>query len=72
LTSIFLATSKQVQGKTGGYYFQCVPVTTIYTAEAAKGLDYIGQSKMRTEISLSDQEAQQFWTVASKNVGLED
>jgi len=54
LTSIYLATSKEVQGHSGGYYFPCQPVTTIYNEEKHKDEDYISQSQMRTEVSISE------------------
>ena len=72
LTSIYLATSKEVQGHGGGYYFLCQPVTTIYNEEKHKDEDYISQSRMRTEVSISEKAGRAMWTVASKDVGLGD
>jgi NAD(P)-dependent dehydrogenase (short-subunit alcohol dehydrogenase family) len=69
-TSIYLATSPEVEAQSGGYYFLCKPVTTIYDDEKHKDLDYISKSALRTEISLSEEAAQTMWSVASKNVGL--
>ena len=55
-TSIYLATSPEVEGQTGGYYYQCAPV--------APG------TRSRTTISASDDEARTLWAVASEQVGL--
>ena len=70
LTSIHLATSKDVQGQTGGYYYQCRPVTTVYNEDEHKDTDYIAKSGMRSEVSLSEKEARAMWAVASNHVGL--
>ena len=70
LTSIYLATSKDVQGHSGGYYFLRRPVTTIYNEEKHKDEDYISQSGMRTEVSISEKEGKAMWAAASKSVGL--
>ncbi len=70
LTSIHLATSKEVEGQSGGYYFLCEPVTTIYNEEKHKDENYISQSATRTEVSLSEKEGKAMWAVASNDVGL--
>jgi NAD(P)-dependent dehydrogenase (short-subunit alcohol dehydrogenase family) len=70
LTSIFLATSKDAEGQSGGYYFQCRPVTTVYNEDEHKDADYIAKSGMRSEVSLSEKEARAMWAVASNHVGL--
>jgi NAD(P)-dependent dehydrogenase (short-subunit alcohol dehydrogenase family) len=70
LTSIYLATSKDVEGQSGGYYFLCQPVTTIYKEEKHGDEDYISQSRMRTEVSMSQRQSRAMWIVASKDVGL--
>lgn len=70
LTSIYLATSKEVQGQSGGYYFMCKRVTTIYNEEKHKDEDYISQSATRTEVSFSEKEGKAMWAVASNDVGL--
>ena len=70
LTPIYLATSAEVQGQSGGYYFMCKPVSAIYNEEKHKDEDYITQSATRTEISLSDKKGETMWAVASKDVGL--
>jgi NAD(P)-dependent dehydrogenase (short-subunit alcohol dehydrogenase family) len=72
LTSIYLATSKEVAGSSGGYYFQCRPVTTIYNDEEHKDEDYVAKSAMRTELSTSKKAAAALWAVASEHVGLND
>lgn len=69
-TSIYLATSNKAEGLTGGYYFQCKPVTTIYNESSHKDADYIAKSAMRSEVSLSEAEARLLWSIASDNVGL--
>ena len=70
LTSIYLATSKEVHGQNGGYYFLCKPVATIFNEERHKDEDYISKSGMRTEVSISEKEGKTMWAVASSNVGL--
>ena len=72
LTSIYLATSEQVKGQSRGYYYLCQPITKIYVEEEAKDLDYIGKSKLRSEISLSEEEGKALWASASKDVGLNE
>jgi WW domain-containing oxidoreductase len=70
LSSIYLATSSDVEGRSGGYYFQCKPVTTIYDDETHKDEDYTSKSATRTAISGSESEAAAMWKVASQQVGL--
>ncbi len=70
LTSIYLATSKEAEGHSGGYYFLCKPVSTIYDEEKHKNLDYPSKSATRTEVSVSEKQGKAAWTVASKDVGL--
>ena len=70
LTSIYLATSKEMQGQSGGYYFLCKPVTTIFNEEKHKHETYISKSGMRSEVSISEKESKAMWNVASKNIGL--
>jgi NAD(P)-dependent dehydrogenase (short-subunit alcohol dehydrogenase family) len=70
LTSIYLATSKNVQGQSGGYFVLCERVTKIYNDEEAKGLDYLGKSKLRSEVSMSETEGKALWAEASKSFGL--
>jgi NAD(P)-dependent dehydrogenase (short-subunit alcohol dehydrogenase family) len=72
LTSIYLATSDEVEGRSGGYYFQCKPVTTIYDDKKHKDEDYASKSAMRTAISTSESEAAALWKLASKQVGLDE
>jgi len=71
-TSVHLALSNDVEGQTGGYYFQCAPVTHIYVAEEDAEKDYVAKSAMRTEVSTSEVEARRAWTVASRDVGMEE
>lgn len=70
-TAIFLATSRNVDGQSGGYYFQCKPVTTVYDDALHKDANYVAKSAMRSEVSLSQDEAKQMWSVASEDVGLD-
>ncbi|MGB5373101.1 MAG: SDR family NAD(P)-dependent oxidoreductase [Polyangiales bacterium] len=70
LASIYLATSSEVRAKSGGYYFLCKPVTTIFDEEKHKDEDYISKSAMRTEVSTSAKEGKAMWTVASEHVGI--
>jgi NAD(P)-dependent dehydrogenase (short-subunit alcohol dehydrogenase family) len=70
LTSIYLATSQDVEGHSGGYYFLCKPASTIYDDEKHRNLDYISKSAMRAEVSVSEMQGKAAWTVASKNVSL--
>jgi len=53
-TSIYLATSPEVEGQSGGYYYQCRPVS----------------SQMRTEISSSEEAGRALWAAAARDVGL--
>jgi hypothetical protein len=48
------------------------PVTTIYNEEKHKDEDYMSQSRMRTEVSISEKAGRAMWTVASKDVGVGD
>ena len=48
----------------------CEPVTKIYNEEEAKGLDYLGKSKLRSEVSMSETEGKALWAEASKYFGL--
>uniref|UniRef100_A0A7S0XN19 Uncharacterized protein n=1 Tax=Elphidium margaritaceum TaxID=933848 RepID=A0A7S0XN19_9EUKA len=69
-TPLYLATSKEVEGHTGGYYYLCEARTKLYVEAETKGLDYIEKSKLRTEISMSEKEGNALWLSASKDVGL--
>jgi NAD(P)-dependent dehydrogenase (short-subunit alcohol dehydrogenase family) len=42
-TPLFLASSDKAQGHSGGYYYQCEPITKIYNEEDAKSADYIAK-----------------------------
>ena len=54
-TSIWLATSPEVEGQSGGYYYQCTPVT----------------ERMRTAVSSSEEAAAALWAAVSKDLGLD-
>jgi NAD(P)-dependent dehydrogenase (short-subunit alcohol dehydrogenase family) len=69
-TSIYLATSAEVDGHGGGYYFLCKPVTTIFDEDKHKDEDYITKSATRTKVSTSEDAGTAMWAVASKDVGL--
>ena len=56
-TSIYLATSPDVAGKTGGYYIRSAPV---------------GADGARTEISLSVEAGKSFWAAACADLGLSE
>ena len=56
-TSIFLATSPDVEGQSGGYYVRSAPVDA--------GGD-------RTEISLSEEEGKRFWRSACGDLNLSE
>jgi len=70
LTSIYLATSQEEAGRSGGYYFLCKPVTAIFDKEKYADADYITKSATRTEISTSVEAGRAMWNVASRDVGL--
>jgi hypothetical protein len=70
-TSTYLATSSDVQGRSGGYCFQCEPVTTIYDEAKHADEDYVSKSAVRTEISTSREAAEAMWAVASRDIGLD-
>jgi len=70
-TSVYLATSKDVTGRSGDYYFQGKPVATIFNEERHKDAGYVIKSATRTKVSLSDKEATAMWAVASRDVGLD-
>ncbi len=70
LTSIHLATSDDVDGHTGRYFFQCKAVTRIYREEELGDADYVTKSATRTEISSSEEEAKRMWAAACKDVDL--
>ena len=54
-TSIWLATSPEVEGQTGGYYYQCTPVT----------------ERMRTAVSSSEEAGAALWAAVSMDLGLD-
>ena len=56
-TSIYLATSPDVEGQSGGYYFQCAPVSP---------------GRRRTEISTSAAEGRRLWTSICHDLGLDE
>ena len=70
-TSVHLALSAEVEGQSGGYYFQRAPVTHAYVEEEDGQKDYAAKSAMRTEISMSAREATRAWVVASRDVGMD-
>ena len=57
LTSIYLATSPEVEGHSGGYYAKCAPVP---------------RGRMRTAISTSEEAGKALWTVTCRELGLEE
>jgi NAD(P)-dependent dehydrogenase (short-subunit alcohol dehydrogenase family) len=69
-TSLYLALSRDVERHTGGYFFQCKPVTRIYREEESAQESYAAKSAMRTQTSTSEPEARRAWAVASADVGL--
>lgn len=71
-TSIYLATSAEVEGKSGGYYFMCKTVTTLVDDEAHRNWSYEQKSATRTEISTSEKEGRKMWAVASRDVGIDE
>lgn len=71
-TSIFLATSEEVNGQSGGYYFASRPVVTVYDGGMHANADYAAKSAMRSQVSLSAREARTMWAVVSGNVGLRE
>ena len=72
VTSIYLATSEEVAGQSGGYYFKREALSTIFDAELHAGKDYSFLSTTRTEISMSEAEGRKMWSVASSDVGLSE
>lgn len=71
-TSIYLATSEKVEGHGGGYYFMCKPATTIYDEALHEDLDYVAKSAMRSAVSTSQVAAKAMWSVACRDVGLDE
>lgn len=61
-----------MEGQSGGYYFACREVTTIYDDEKHKDEDYLAKSAIRSEVSLSGNEARRLWSVAGRDVGLDE
>ena len=56
-TSIYLATSPEVEGHSGGYYFECKPVSP---------------GRSRTEISTSEEAGRTLWAAVCKDLGLSE
>lgn len=72
LTSLYLACSNELNGRSGGYYFKRKPVTTIYDAEIHRNRSSLFKSATRTSISTSTQAAAAAWNQASNDLGLSE